>query len=74
MSTLNSTKRVLAFQRTRDTPPSMQFENVAPYEYFRRLVARFETTMLAYRRQIDETEAYLESLTHKRQRLEKKCR
>lgn len=55
-------------QRTRDTPPSMQFENVAPYEYFRRLVARFETTMLAYRRQIDETEAYLESLTHKRQR------
>ena len=28
-------------QRTRDTPPAMQYENVAPLEYFARLVANF---------------------------------
>ncbi len=29
-------------QRTRDTPPALQYENVAPYAYFERLAAGFE--------------------------------
>jgi len=48
-------------QRTRDTPPAMQYENVAPLEYFARLVANFEGQMLLYRRQIEETEQHLNS-------------
>ena len=39
-------------QRTRDTPPAMQYENVAPLEYFARLVSNFEGQMLLYRRQV----------------------
>ena len=50
-------------QRTRDTPPGLQYENLAPYEYFSRLISRFETQMLHYRRQIEETEQHLHSMT-----------
>merc|ERR1719229_208614 len=39
----------------------MQYENVAPLEYFARLVANFEGQMLLYRRQIEETEQHLNS-------------
>ena len=52
-------------QRTRDTPPAMQYENVAPLEYFARLVANFEGQMLLYRRQIEETEQHLNSASGK---------
>lgn len=50
-------------QRTRDIPPGLQYENLAPYEYFSRLISRFETQMLHYRRQIEETEQHLHSMT-----------
>ena len=33
-------------QRTRDTPRGLQYENVAPYEYFTRLVSKFESQMV----------------------------
>ncbi|CAB4069607.1 NUPL1 [Lepeophtheirus salmonis] len=46
-------------QRTKDTPGALQYENVAPYEYFSRLVSNFENDMLKYRQQIDETEQHL---------------
>ncbi len=49
-------------QRTRDTPPALQYENTAPYEYFNRLVASFEAQMGHYRRQIEETERSLQAL------------
>lgn len=49
-------------QRTRDTPPGLQYENVAPYEYFARLVSNFESQMMHYRRQIEETEQHLTSM------------
>ena len=49
-------------QRTKDTPPALQYENVAPYEYFARLVASFESQMLVYRRQIEETEQHLQTM------------
>jgi Nucleoporin FG repeated region len=29
-------------QRTRDAPPGLQFENVAPQEFFGRIIANFE--------------------------------
>ena len=36
-------------QRTKDTPPALQYENTAPYDYFNRLVAGFEAQMGHYR-------------------------
>ena len=50
-------------QRTRDTPPGLQYENLAPYDYFSTLLSKFETQMLHYRRQIEETEQHLHSMT-----------
>jgi len=49
--------------RTRDTPPNMQYENVAPMEYFRRLVAQFEQSMVEYRQGILAAERHLQSLS-----------
>lgn len=49
-------------QRTKDTPRGLQYENVAPYEFFTRLVAKFESQMVHYRRQIEETEQHLVSM------------
>ena len=49
-------------QRTKDTPRGLQYENMAPYEYFTRLVSKFETQMVHYRRQIEETEQHLISM------------
>ena len=45
--------------RTKDTPAALQYENVAPLEYFSRLVHTFENQMILYRRQIEETEQHL---------------
>ena len=49
-------------QRTKDTPPGLQYENVAPFEYFERLMNNFENQMLHYRRQIEETEQHLQTM------------
>merc|ERR1712156_348117 len=49
-------------QRTKDIPRGLQYENLAPYEFFSRLVAKFETQMVHYRRQIEETEQHLISM------------
>jgi nucleoporin p58/p45 len=51
-------------QRTRDTPPGLQYENIGPYEYFGRLLSNFESQMLHYRRQIEETEQHLQSMAN----------
>jgi len=47
-------------QRTKETPPSMQYENVGPMEYFVRLVSQFESDMSEYRKQIDQTQQHLQ--------------
>jgi len=49
--------------RTRDTPPNMQYENVAPMEYFRRLVAQFEQSMVEYRQGILSAEQHLQAVS-----------
>jgi len=49
--------------RTRDTPPNMQYENVAPMEYFRRLVAQFEQSMVEYRQGIMSAEQHLQAVS-----------
>ena len=36
-------------QRTKDTPRGLQYENMAPYEFFTRLIAKFEMQMVHYR-------------------------
>merc|ERR1712096_47101 len=46
--------------RTRETPPSMQYENVAPMEYFSRLVSQFEQSMMEYRQGILSAEQHLQ--------------
>ena len=51
-------------QRTKDTPRGLQYENMAPYEYFTRLIGKFETQMVHYRRQIEETEQHLISMAN----------
>ncbi|XP_020619808.1 nucleoporin p58/p45-like [Orbicella faveolata] len=50
-------------QRTNDIPPPLQHENVAPQEYFQRLVESFEERMLMYRKQIEIMESHLASLS-----------
>jgi len=49
--------------RTRDTPPNMQYENVAPMEYFRRLVSQFEQSMVEYRQGIMSAEQHLQAVS-----------
>jgi len=49
--------------RTKETAASMQYENVAPMDYFMRLVAQFETDMTEYRKQIDQTQQQLQLMT-----------
>jgi len=49
-------------QRTKEIPSSMQYENVAPMEYFVRLVSQFENDMAVYRKQIEQTQQHLQSM------------
>jgi len=49
--------------RTKETAASMQYENVAPMDYFMRLVAQFETDMTEYRKQIDQTQQQLQLMS-----------
>nr|CAG4647384.1 EOG090X0D34 [Megafenestra aurita] len=46
-------------QRTKETAPSMQLDNVAPLQYFMHLVADFEHRMQFYKQQIEDTERNL---------------
>jgi len=49
-------------QRTKDTPPALQYENNnGPIEYFNRLLANFESQMVVYKRQIEDVENYLQT-------------
>ena len=48
--------------KTRDTPASMQYDNVAPLEYFSRLVTQFEQSMLEYRQAIASAETHLQAV------------
>ena len=48
--------------RTRDTPASMQYDNVAPLDYFYRLVNQFEESMLDYRQAIQSAETHLRAV------------
>lgn len=50
-------------QRTNDIPQPLQHENVAPQEYFQRLVESFEERMLMYRKQIEIMESHLASMS-----------
>ena len=50
-------------QRTNDIPPALQHENMAPQEYFQRLVESFEERMLMYRKQIEIMESHMASLS-----------
>jgi len=44
-------------------PPALQHENIAPQEYFERLVESFEERMQIYRKQIEIMESHLASLS-----------
>lgn len=50
-------------QRTKETPPTLQYEHTAPSEYFHNLSVSFEHQMQQYRRQIDQLERHLLSLS-----------
>lgn len=50
-------------QRTKDLPPSLQFENIAPTQYFQELVCGFEKQMLSCRQQIEQLEQHFSSLS-----------
>lgn len=50
-------------QRTKDLPPSLQYENTAPSEYFARMADDFEARMVTYRQHIEELESHLSSLS-----------
>uniref|UniRef100_T1IU06 Nucleoporin p58/p45 n=1 Tax=Strigamia maritima TaxID=126957 RepID=T1IU06_STRMM len=50
-------------QRTRETPPGLQYENTAPTEYFQNLVAVFENRMQLYRQKIEQMERHLTGLS-----------
>jgi hypothetical protein len=50
-------------QRTHETPPGLQYDNVAPIEYFTELVAGFERDMQVFRQEIENTEKHILSLS-----------
>jgi nucleoporin p58/p45 len=50
-------------QRTHETPPGLQYDNVAPIEYFTELVAGFERDMQVFRQEIENTEKHIQSLS-----------
>jgi len=51
-------------QRTKDTPPALQYENNnGPIEYFHRLLVNFENQMVLYKRQIADVENYLQTMS-----------
>lgn len=50
-------------QRTKETPPTLQYEHTAPSEYFHNLSVNFEHQMQQYRRQIEQLERHLLSLS-----------
>lgn len=51
-------------QRTHELPPGLQYDNVAPIEYFTELVARFEHDIQVFRQEIETTEKHIQSLSH----------
>ena len=49
-------------QRTKETPPGLQYEHTAPTVYFQSMAEEFEGRMCKYRQQIEEMEKHLASL------------
>ncbi|XP_064637062.1 nucleoporin p58/p45-like isoform X2 [Lineus longissimus] len=62
METSQELKNVEISQRTKDTPPGLQYENTAPIEYFQRIVEDFEQSMIQYRQQIENVENHFVTL------------
>lgn len=60
----NELKHVEIAQRTKETPPGLQYENVQPAEYFQRLVEDFERQMALYRQQFFDAEKFFASINH----------
>lgn len=54
-------------QQTSNTPLAFQHENIAPREYFQKLVECFEERMHLYKRQVEEVESHLASLQQPQQ-------
>ncbi|PNF14043.1 hypothetical protein B7P43_G03573 [Cryptotermes secundus] len=50
-------------QWTHETPPGLQYDNVAPIEYFTELVAGFEHNIQVFRQEIENTEKHIQSLS-----------
>uniref|UniRef100_A0A3P8XW93 Nucleoporin 58 n=1 Tax=Esox lucius TaxID=8010 RepID=A0A3P8XW93_ESOLU len=59
METAQELKNADIALRTQKTPPGLQHENTAPYDYFRCLVEQFEVQLQQYRQQIEELENHL---------------
>ncbi|KAG8300081.1 hypothetical protein J6590_085334 [Homalodisca vitripennis] len=51
-------------QRTHDTPPGLQNDNIAPLEFFIQLVSKFERDIQVLRQEIDNTEKHVNSLSY----------
>lgn len=51
-------------QRLHETPPSLQYENSAPIEYFNELIVKFEEDAVKLRVQMENSEKHLQSLEH----------
>uniref|UniRef100_A0AAZ3PDK6 Nucleoporin p58/p45 n=1 Tax=Oncorhynchus tshawytscha TaxID=74940 RepID=A0AAZ3PDK6_ONCTS len=59
METAQELKNADIALRTQKTPPGLQHDNTAPYDYFRCLVEQFEVQLQQYRQQIEELENHL---------------
>lgn len=62
MDTARGLQNIEMAQRTMDTPPGLQYDNVMPMAFFRELIDHFEKELQNLKLQIEYTDKYMRNL------------